>query len=86
MDRPLEGKHTNYFEIGHNAFEFLLDFGQYYPGGGEPQAHTRIVTNPRYAKELLRLLGESITAYEKKFGEISCQDDETLPPSSVTNR
>ena len=24
----LEGRYANYFKVGHNAFEFLLDFGQ----------------------------------------------------------
>jgi hypothetical protein len=26
----LEGKYANYFKVGHNAFEFILDFGQLY--------------------------------------------------------
>ena len=38
----LEGKYANYFKVGHNAFEFVLDFGQYYPANGEAQFHTRI--------------------------------------------
>jgi len=27
----IEGRYANYFKVGHNAFEFVLDFGQYYP-------------------------------------------------------
>jgi hypothetical protein len=66
----LEGKYANYFEIGHNAFEFLLDFGQKYTSGAECRMHARIVTGPSYAKELMRVLAKSIEQYEQVFGEI----------------
>jgi len=64
----IEGKYANYFQIGHNAFEFLLDFGQLYSDGTQEHFHTRIVTSPSYAKELLKVLGESIGQYEATFG------------------
>jgi hypothetical protein len=64
----IEGKYANYFEIGHNAFEFILDFGQKYSDGLEEKIHTRIVTGPSYAKELLRVLEKSIAQYEQSFG------------------
>ena len=44
-----EGRYANYFKIGHNAFEFVLDFGQLYPENGQEQIHTRIITSPIYA-------------------------------------
>jgi hypothetical protein len=66
----IEGKYANYFEVGHNAFEFLLDFGQMYSDGVQQRIHTRIVTGPSYAKELLKVLGESIQQYEQSFGAI----------------
>jgi hypothetical protein len=66
----LEAKYANYFEIGHNAFEFLLDFGQKYTGNDECRMHARIVTGPSYAKELMRVLAKSIEQYEQAFGEI----------------
>ena len=66
----LEGKYANYFQIGHNAFEFLLDFGQLYSDGREEHIHTRIITSPSYARELLKVLGESIEQYEETYGPI----------------
>jgi hypothetical protein len=36
----LEGRYANYFKVGHNAFEFLLDFGQLYAESREAQFHT----------------------------------------------
>ncbi len=67
----LEGRYANVFKVGHNAFEFLLDFGQFYPETGAPQLHTRIVTAPTYAKALLETLRESIEQYEQTFGIIA---------------
>ena len=66
----IEGRYANYFQVGHNAFEFLLDFGQSYPEGGPERVHTRIIMSPAYALELLRLLGESLERYEQEFGVI----------------
>jgi len=66
----LEGKYANYFKVGHNAFEFVLDFGQYYPENAGAQFHTRIISNPVYTKALLHTLGESIEQYEQTFGAI----------------
>ena len=35
-----EGKYANYFEVGHNQFEFYVDFGQYDPQSQKAQMHT----------------------------------------------
>ena len=40
----LEARYSNDFKVGHNAFEFLLDFGLFYPDSSEARLHTRIVT------------------------------------------
>ena len=68
---PLVGRYANYFTVGHNAFEFLLDFGQCYAGSEHlGVVHTRIITGPIYAKALLRTLAESLEQYEQVFGVI----------------
>jgi hypothetical protein len=67
---PLEGRYANYFEVGHNAFEFLIDFGQLFTETEKAQLHTRIVTSPRYARAFLDTLGEAIEQYEQTFGEV----------------
>jgi hypothetical protein len=67
----LEGKYVNYFKVGHNAFEFVLDFGQSYLENEDPQIHTRIVTSPAYAKALLETLRESLAQYEKNISDSS---------------
>ncbi len=62
------GKYANYFEIGYNAFEFLMDFGQFYEGSERAELCTRIIMNPAYAKSFLKTVQKSIEAYEEQFG------------------
>jgi hypothetical protein len=54
--KKIEGRYANYFMVGHNAFEFVIDFGQYYSENEEAEPCTRIVTSPCYARELLETL------------------------------
>lgn len=68
--KKIEGRYANYFKVGHNAFEFILDFGQYYSESEEAELNARIVTSPHYAKSLLETLRESVESYEKVFGAI----------------
>ena len=74
-----EGHYANYFQIGHNVAEFLLDFGQFYAENGVVQWHTRIITAPMYAQALLELLQESVEQYQQRFGRITQQDSENTP-------
>jgi hypothetical protein len=59
-----DGKYANYFDIGVNANELVLDFGQFYGRGAQPTVHTRIVTTPAYGRELLGLLARSLMGTE----------------------
>jgi hypothetical protein len=74
-DESIEGRYANYFKVGHNAFEFLLDFGQLYPEGKEAGLHTRIIASPIYAKALFETLRESIGRYEQTFGAIPKEEE-----------
>jgi len=65
-----EGRYANYFKVGHNAIEFLFDFGQFYPESEKAQLHSGVTTSPIYAKALLETLRESIDRYERVFGAI----------------
>lgn len=71
LDDAQEGRYANHFSIGHNAFEVILQFGQFYEGNSQPVMHTRIVTGPAYAQGLLQLLGRALKEYESTFGPIS---------------
>ena len=81
-EKKLEGRYANYFKVGHNAFEFLLDFGQDYSENEEAELYIRIVTSPSYAKALLETLRESVEQYEGSFGSI--KDENLLNSEELT--
>jgi hypothetical protein len=65
---PWKGVYANYFEVGHTAFEFVIDFGESY-AGRQASCHTRIVTSPTYARALLQTLSEAVEEYRRRFGD-----------------
>lgn len=65
-----EGRYTNYFKIGFNKHEFVLDFGQAYQGGASELHQTRLITGPVYAKVLAQMLLAAIRKYEKKYERV----------------
>lgn len=56
---PREARYANYFEVGANQEEIVIDLGQAYGSGHPVSLHTRIVTSPVYARELIRLLQQA---------------------------
>ncbi|QAY79728.1 DUF3467 domain-containing protein [Sphingosinicella sp. BN140058] len=68
--RPPLACYANYFEVGHNAFEFLLDAGQVTPESGEFRLMSRIAVSPVHAKLLARLLARSVDQFEDAFEPI----------------
>ena len=69
-DQNMEGRYANYFKVGHNAYEFIIDFGQYYSENDRAELYSRIITSPVYAKAFLKTLKKSIEKFEKSFGSI----------------
>jgi hypothetical protein len=66
----LEGRYANYFAIGYNAIEVVLDFGQSFADSDTPSVHTRIITSPIYARRLWKTLMQSLEQFEQAFGPI----------------
>jgi len=76
----INGRYANYFKVGHNACEFVIDFGQiYHEGGDNAGFHTRIITNPIHAKAFLETLLYSMDQYERSYGTILAEDEECGP-------
>jgi len=69
-----EARYANYFTAGHNAFEVILEFGQFYEGEPQTRMHTRIITTPAYAKTFLEVLQDLVKRHEKLFGPIARGD------------
>ena len=74
-------RYANAFNIGHNAFEFVMEFGQQLSEEEEVPMHTRIVTHPIYAKALYASLGDSLLRYENEFG----WSGQALPDENATD-
>jgi Protein of unknown function (DUF3467) len=68
--------YANYCEVGHNAFEFLLDYGQFRPESGNVQVHSRIVTGPVQAKLFARMFTQAVERFEASHGLIADVSDE----------
>jgi hypothetical protein len=69
LDHPREGRYANHFHIGYNAFEMILQFGQFYEGNTQPVMHTTIITSPAYAENLLHLLNSTLAQYKESFAD-----------------
>jgi hypothetical protein len=65
------GQYANYFKVGHNAVEFVIDLGQCYEDSPAAQLNTRIITGPIYARALRDLLAKSIEEFERQHGPIT---------------
>lgn len=65
-----EARYANYFEVGFNMEEVVLNLGQGYEDSSTVSVHTRIVTSPAYAKYLADLLQQTIVEYEAAHGPI----------------
>jgi hypothetical protein len=69
-----EARYSNYAEIGHNASEFVFDFGQVWFDGVPAGVYLRVVTSPDTAQRLYELLNEALSQYRVVFGEIRSDD------------
>ena len=69
-DSPL-AVYANYCEVGFNAYEFLIDFGQFRPEQAAIHVHSRIVSGPVQAKLFARMLAEAIARHEAEHGLIA---------------
>lgn len=74
--RAHDRRYANYFEVGHNPYEFYVDFGQYDPNQEKVQMHTHIVTSPAYAKMMGETLSSSVKKFEREHGTIPANADE----------
>jgi len=63
----LEGRYANYFKVGFNDQEVVIDFGQHH-GAEETLMHTRIVICHAYLSGLLKMLDETKSGIDKNLG------------------
>ena len=63
----LEARYANYFKVGFNDQEVVIDFGQHH-GAEETLMHSRIIFCRAYLSVLLKMLDETKLGIEKKQG------------------
>lgn len=73
------GTYANIVTVLSSETEFLLDFGMFLPGSDHIKVGSRIVLNPRTAKQLLMALNNNVRSYESKHGEIKLP----VPPANI---
>jgi hypothetical protein len=76
-DDNIDSKYANIATVTATREEFFFLFGTHQNWRGaedgknvEVQLSTRMVLNPYAAKRLLMILGQTIKAYEGRFGEV----------------
>lgn len=87
-----EGEYSNFVVVTHSPAEFVYDFTRILPGVTKAKVHSRIIMAPQHAKAFLRALGDNISKYESKHGEIKSPGQERFrgfdikpPKGSVPN-
>ncbi len=76
-EKEAEGIYSNLAIITHSPAEFVIDFTRVLPGVPKAKVHARIITTPQHAKLLLNALRDNIEKFEKNFGEIKIQGEQS---------
>ena len=74
VPNTLNATYSNTVIISHSGSEVVMDFVQVMPNDTRARVQSRVVMTPANAKLFLRALGENLTRYEERNGEIK------LPP------
>jgi hypothetical protein len=76
-------RYVNYFEVSHNAVEFLLDFGQYQPEIEAVSVHSRMAFGPTHAKLLVAMLSGAMRDFEAQHGAVADLLPESDPLDAI---
>ena len=70
----LKGTYADRVRIGHSAYKFVFDFGQYNAEAQKPIFYTRVIMGIDNAKDFLETFERSIRQYEVEYGRIEKGD------------
>ena len=73
-DDVLGGVYANQMLVSHTREEFLIDFINLFPPQGVVNA--RVIVSPGHLKRMIRALGDNLSRYEARFGQVV----EAAPP------
>ena len=74
LPASLDAVYSNFALITHSPSEMIIDFARVLPNVPKAKVHARIVMTPMNAKLLHKALGENLTKFEEKYGEIKAPD------------
>lgn len=66
----LDGTYSNLALISHSTSEIVMDYARVLPNVPKARVQVRIIMTPMNAKLLHRALGENLSTFEVKHGEI----------------
>lgn len=78
IPKNLEPTYANFVMISNSRSEIVIDFAQIMPQTSHAQVKTRVVMTAFNAKLLHRALGDHMTKFEKRFGEIELPEGTSL--------
>ena len=64
---PKAGRYANVFRVGFNAFEMVIEFGEQFSDDENARMHTRVVTNPVFARGLVNSLNDALANHASDF-------------------
>jgi hypothetical protein len=70
LPADLEAIYSNFALITHSPSELIVDFARVLPNVPKAKVYARIVMTPMNAKLLHKALGENLSKFEEKYGEI----------------
>lgn len=76
-------RYVNYFQVSHNAVEFLLDFGQYQPEAAAVSVHSRMAFGPTHAKLLVAVLSHAMDEFEAAHGVVAAPLPDADPLDAI---
>ena len=75
LPEDLEAVYSNFVVITHSPSELVIDFARILPRMPRSKVYSRIVMTPMHAKLLFRALGENLSKFEQRYGEINTPDE-----------
>ena len=74
LPADLEATYANFALITHSPSEMIVDFARVLPNQPKAKVYSRIVMTPMNAKLVYKALGENLSKFEEKYGEIKTPD------------
>lgn len=71
LPNDLNATYSNFAIISHSPNEVIIDFAQLLPAMPKARVQARLLLTPMNAKMLYQALGQNLTKYERRFGQIT---------------